>query len=232
MESNRILMWFSCGAASAVAAKLSVDMYENVEILYCDTSKYEHPDNIRFMMDVEAWIDRPIKILRSKRYKDIYDVFRKTRFLNGPSGARCTTELKRNVRKMYQTVDDTHVFGFTSDESKRYSDFLLRNPELKVLNPLGDAGITKRGCYKIIKDAGIDLPMMYKLGYKNNNCIGCVKGGKGYWNKIRVDFPDTFAKMAALERELNFSLNDKFLDEMGPTEGQYKPDHMECGVIC
>lgn len=31
---------------------------------------------------------------------------------------------------------------------------------------------------------------MYDLGYANNNCIGCVKGGIGYWNKIRIDFPE------------------------------------------
>ncbi len=37
---------------------------------------------------------------------------------------------------------------------------------------------------------------MYDLGYPNNNCIGCVKGGMGYWNKIRKDFPEVFQKRA------------------------------------
>ena len=32
------------------------------------------------------------------------------------------------------------------------------------------------------------------MGYNNNNCIGCIKGGMGYWNKIRVDFPEVFEK--------------------------------------
>ena len=83
------------------------------------------------------------------------------------------------------------------------------------------------------KMIAIDLPAMYKLGYHNNNCIGCVKGKKGYWNKIRVDFPDIFWKMAKLERELNFSLCDVFLDELPPNAGRYKdePD-IECGVLC
>ena len=35
-----------------------------------------------------------------------------------------------------------------------------------------------------------------------NNCIGCVKGGMGYWNKIRRDFPERFEEMAALEKEI------------------------------
>ena len=24
---------------------------------------------------------------------------------------------------------------------------------------------------------GIEIPVMYRLGYNNNNCVGCVKGG-------------------------------------------------------
>lgn len=27
--------------------------------------------------------------------------------------------------------------------------------------------------------AGIELPLMYRMGYDNANCIGCVKGGEG-----------------------------------------------------
>ena len=42
---------------------------------------------------------------------------------------------------------------------------------------------------------------MYDMGYPNNNCIGCVKGGMGYWNHIRKDFPEVFDSRAKLERE-------------------------------
>ena len=48
----------------------------------------------------------------------------------------------------------------------------------------------------MVHRAGVKLPAMYGLGYEHNNCIGCVKGGMGYWNKIRKDFPDAFEKMA------------------------------------
>ena len=52
---------------------------------------------------------------------------------------------------------------------------------------------------------GIKRPIMYDLGYSNNNCIGCVKGGMGYWNKIREDFPEVFQARAKLEREIGRS---------------------------
>ncbi len=240
---SRVLAWFSCGDASAVAAKLAVVKYPSeCEVLYCDTFAYEHQDNRRFFRDVEHWLGRGIKVLRSLEYTDIYDVFESTRGLIGPKGARCTTELKKNVRVAYQHPDDIHIFGFTADEAHREERFRKDNPELFAEFPLIEAGLTKRDCHSIVREAGIELPMMYRLGYKNNNCIGCVKGGIGYWNKIRRDFPEIFAKMAATERRLGATIlklrgggvtRRIYLDELPPNVGRYEsePD-IECGVLC
>jgi hypothetical protein len=63
-------------------------------IAYCDTGS-EHPDNKRFLADCENWFEHEIKVVKSKKYRDIWDVFTKTRYLVGPKGARCTTELKK-----------------------------------------------------------------------------------------------------------------------------------------
>lgn len=71
---SRVLAWFSCGSASACAAKLAVEKYgDRCEVLYCDTLAYEHPDNLRFLTDVERWVGKPVKILKSAEYSDIYD---------------------------------------------------------------------------------------------------------------------------------------------------------------
>lgn len=243
----RVLSWFSCGDASAYASKLAVDRYgDECEVLYCDTFAYEHPDNPRFFADVEKWLDRKIKVLRSDEYRDIFDVFYRTRWLVGVGGARCTTELKKNVRKAYQRADDIHVFGYTADEGVRIDRFWEENPELLAEFPLFDAGVTKAECHAAVRDAGIELPAMYRLGYKNNNCIGCVKGQSGYWNKIRHDFPEAFAKMAATERDLNAAICKKegvangkrwrkrvFLDELPRSAGRYSIEQdIECGVLC
>lgn len=239
----RVLAWFSCGAASAVTAKLCIEKYgDDCEVLYCDTFAYEHPDNRRFFNDVQEWIGAEIKILQSETYADIFDVFYKTKWLVGIAGARCTTELKKNVRKAYQTVDDIHAMGYTVDEVDRIGQFNEENFELNSIFPLYEKKITKRQCLYRLRDAGIQLPAMYRLGYKNNNCIGCVKGGMGYWNRIRVDFPEAFERMAKTERDLNAAINKKyvngqrvrvFLDELDPNAGRYErePD-IECGVMC
>lgn len=239
----RYLVWFSCGAASAVAAKFAVDKYSECEVLYCDTLRYEHEDNLRFLCDVEEWIQQEIKIISSEKYKDIFDVFDSTGWLVGVAGARCTVELKKNVRKAYQRDDDNHIFGLTADEGSRIERFEKQNSDLEIDWILKENGITKKDCYRIIKHAGIVLPKMYRLGYNNNNCIGCVKGQAGYWNKIRVDFPDAFEKMARQERKMGVAINKSyagdgkrkriFLDELDPKAGRNIPmPDIECGVMC
>ncbi len=66
-SSPRTLVWFSCGAASAVAAKLAVETYgERCEVVTCDTISTEHPDNRRFFDDVQRWIGRDIAALRGE----------------------------------------------------------------------------------------------------------------------------------------------------------------------
>ena len=69
---------------------------------------------------------------------------------------------------------------------------------------------------------------------KNNNCLGCVKGGMGYWNKIRRDFPDVFARRAKQEREIGHScINGVFLDELDPDRGNINTEVMEdCTIAC
>lgn len=239
----RVLVWFSCGAASAVAAKLASEKYPECEILYCDTLKYEHEDNKRFLDDVSNWCNKEIKILSSNKYEDIYDVFDKTGWLVGVGGARCTKELKTNVRLDYQKPGDLQIFGLTFDEEKRIEKFESNNGNIDIEWILYENKITKTDCYKIIQEANIDLPMMYKLGYNNNNCIGCVKGQAGYWNKIRVDFPEMFKKMAEQERKMDVAINKTyagdgkrkriFLDELDPCAGRnIKEPDIECGVLC
>lgn len=118
-EINRTVVWFSCGAASALSAKIALKESDvPVEIVYCDTAS-EHEDNQRFLHDCEHWFGRRVTILKSKEYADIWDVFKKTRWLVGPKGARCTTELKKRLRWDFEQPGDLQVFGYTAEEEHR-----------------------------------------------------------------------------------------------------------------
>ncbi|HYO08284.1 MAG TPA: hypothetical protein VER17_04885, partial [Tepidisphaeraceae bacterium] len=159
---SRVLVHFSCGAASAVALKVAVLKYgaeAEVEAIYCaGVERDEHPDNARFLADVERWVGRPVKKLYHPKYSGVDDVFLATRFVVGPRGAACTRVLKREVREAYQRPDDRHVLGLTADEGKRIAAFAARNPAVECVWLLAAAGITKADCYRILTAAGIELP--------------------------------------------------------------------------
>lgn len=237
-----ILGWFSCGATSAIACYLALQSYNNVELFYIDTGS-SHPDNVRFIHQFENAFHCKVNILKSSKYNSVQEVLRKKRFINGPSGAPCTFELKKRVR--YALEDSLHtwdgqVFGFDycKREINRAIRFKQQNPDTKPLFPLIEHKFTKKNCLSLLEKFNIKPPVMYELGYNNNNCIGCVKGGIGYWNKIRIDFPDVFLEMSHIEREINATcLKDAngriFLDELDPNRGEKVlkiiPD---CSLFC
>lgn len=228
-----VILWFSCGAASAVACKMALEKYPEARLVYQHINS-AHEDNKRFIADCEKWCGKKIEVIQSPFYADQFHVIKAKRFINGPSGARCTTELKRKVRKYFEAENpdiSLQVFGMTVDEKHR-AERLLKDG-LAYGFPLIDAGITKAMCYEQLQAANIELPMMYRLGFNNNNCIGCVKGGKGYWNVVRKNFPEKFQLMAELEREIGHScIRGRFLDELQPDEGNHNEPDISCGLFC
>lgn len=237
---SRVISWFSCGAASAAATFLAHEKYKDsqFEAVYCRVNE-EHEDNIRFLNEYASILEIPVKIIGDSSYNhSIYEVFEKRKFIKGPNGAPCTTVLKKNVRKKYQLPDDVQVFGYTVEEEGRANRFIDSNNEVDTDFILLENNWTKKDCLDFVSDCGIDIPVMYRLGYNNNNCVGCVKGGMGYWNKIRVDFPEAFNRMANLERKFNHALNKGkegpvFLDSLDPNRGNFKTDMpADCGFTC
>ena len=138
------------------------------------------------------------------------------------------------MRKQYQRPDDIQIFGYTSEELDRKDRLIDANPEILLDDILINNNVTKRDCLNWLIENDFEMPTMYKLGYQNNNCIGCVKGGMGYWNAIRKDFPEAFGKMAKLEREIGHSVcRESYLDELAPDRGNFKKDQPpSCGFNC
>lgn len=232
---SRTLAWFSCGAASAVATKMTPEALP----VYCATGA-EHPDNARFMADCEKWMWRLVHVIRSDEYADTWDVWGRTRWLAGINGARCTTELKVGPRLVFQKPDDIHVFGYTADapDVARAERLRANYPELRIKTPLIDAGITKAACLAMVERAGIKLPPMYAMGFQNNNCIPCVKAtSPDYWSLVRLRFPAEFDRMAKLSRELDVRLcrvNGErcFIDEIPPDWPTTNPIQPSCDFLC
>jgi hypothetical protein len=233
----RTLVWFSGGAASAVAAKLT----PNGLLVRCETGN-EDPDNHRFERDVETWLQRTIQVLKSDEFDSVPDVWVKRRYMAGIAGAPCTVAMKVQPRLAFQRPTDVHVFGYTADSAdvERFGRLQANYPELVVRAPLIEHGITKHGALAMIERAGIALPRTYAMGFPNANCLqsGCVKAtSPAYWALYRKHFPAEFAKTAALARELGARLcrlegERAFIDDIPLDHPTTDPIVPICDFLC
>ena len=242
-KKETIAVWFSCGAASAVAAKLTVEKYgktHNVLIVNNPVVE-EHPDNKRFLKDVEKWINHPIIEAKCKEFPSasIIDVFEKRKYIEGLHGAPCTYNLKKQARYEFEIENDIdwHVLGFTIDEWQRQKKFNT-SERGNTIPVLISELITKQDCFDILKKSNIKLPEIYSLGFPNANCIGCVKAtSPTYWNLVRNTFPEVFKQRAEQSRRLGCKLTRVkgkriFLDELKITDTGRSIKSWECSIFC
>lgn len=234
---DKVICWFSCGVTSAVATHLALSEFKKSEVLiYFIKTGQEHSDSFRFLRECEKWFGHEIKVVTNGKYSSAWDVWERTKFLNGPTGARCTLELKKRVRWSLENEFGTwsaQVFGFDASERKRAQRFTEQYPTAKAVFPLLARNFSKSECMVILQRAGIEIPAMYRLGFPNNNCVGCVKGGMGYWNLIRSKFPATFDRMAHLERILGHScIYGTYLDELPSNLGKLPIIVPSCSLFC
>lgn len=242
--SKTIAVWFSCGAASAVAALKTLEKYSaqyNVRIVNNPVIE-EDEDNLRFKHDIEKFLGVKIETATNRDYPNCsaVDVWARQRYMSHPHGAPCTNLLKKEARRQWEQRNNPihHVLGFTADEKDRHNDFV--ESEREILPVLIDANLTKRDCFEIIAREGIARPRIYEQGYPNANCIGCVKAtSPTYWNHVRRVHPAIFKEREEQSRELGAKLvrvkgHRLFLDELDPNaQGRtMKGMSFECGIFC
>jgi len=229
--------WFSAGVSSAVATKLMIDQVDHIIYQHIDDME---EDTMRFVKHCETWFGKPVEIQQSP-YKSVENACLAMSFVNSPAGPVCSRLLKRRMRKEWEAqhrffCNFRYVWGM--DDSKRE-----RNRAQNLINdmreddhvfPLQDRGLSKEDAHGILAAAGIARPRMYDLGFPNNNCKVCVRGGMGYMNHCRKHFPKEFASRAAMERRIGAScINGTYLDELDPDAGRdCKIILPECGAMC
>lgn len=221
--------WFSAGCSSFVACRIA----KPDKVIYIHVAN-QHPDTIRFLMDARQYLGE-IEVLQSMRFVSVDEVI-SNGYINGPSGAACTLELKKRVRQRWERENfgpHTYIWGFDAKERRRADAIVNAMPEFDHYFPLIERNLTKEDCHALCEEMGIRRPEMYDLGYPNNNCVGCVKGNAGYWNKVRDDFPHVFERRARQEREIGHScIKGTFLDELDPNVGRGKVIVPSCSPYC
>lgn len=245
-EGDVIAVWFSCGAASAVALQQTITKYGHIAKIRAMNNPVieEKADNRRFLSDVEKWLNIEIEAVTNPKWPNASaeEIWEKERYMSGVHGAPCTRGLKRHARQHWENTNhhDHIVMGFTSDETRRAELFQLTERS-NFLPVLIDAGISKTDCYARILAAGIELPLSYRMGYSNANCPGCVKSASvTYWNHVREVDLEIFHKRAAQSRRLGVKLviykgKRIFLDELPADATGRAMRHLltpECGIFC
>lgn len=244
-DGDTIVVWFSNGAASAIAWEQTLLRYGDRCTVHAVNNPVieEDDDNLRFGRDVAKWLGRPLIEWRNPKYPmgSAVDVWDRRGAMVFPRGAPCTVELKKRARQDYEAKHrvDWHVLGFTAEEKARYSRFILTERS-NVLPVLIDAGLSKQECMDRLLAAGIAPPRVYSEGYPNANCIGCVKAtSPTYWNLVRETRPTVFKDRAEQSRHLGVRLvrykgKRIYLDEL-PADAKGRPlkgMNVDCGIFC
>ena len=227
------VLWFSCGVSSAIVAYLCKNELDKILYQHIDD---QHKDSMRFLLDVQKLIRRNIFIDQSP-YKNVGNVCRAFGYIRHPHHAKCSEVLKRRMRMEWEAHNSgRHIYYWGLDcgevnRADRIREYMSGHDHRF---PLIEANLSKQDCHAMLAKLGVKRPAMYDMGYQNNNCIGCIRGGMGYWNKIRKDFPEVFATRAKLERDIGYScINGVFLDELDPEAGRDDPMiDMSCGIMC
>lgn len=224
----RLVILFSCGITSFIAAKIAMEENrkgENLPVHLIYTYVRNEPeDNLRFLSDAQDYLGQKVRILASAKYYDIYHVQIKTGWIVGPAGARCTKELKWQLRVDFTTPEDLQVFGFDSAEQGRKEKFQKNNPDVDLECPLLERGLSKDDCFLMAAEIGVSPSDSYKDGNHNANCKGCVKGGAGYWNNERIANPLIFHKQAIIERKKGAAINKRYITLRPKTEQKIRDE--------
>jgi hypothetical protein len=225
-----------------VATKLAILDYPGRVTVIRAWLADELEDSDRFASECEAWFGQPIVTLADWKYKaSAQNVFRAKRYIKGRYGAPCRQVLKRDITDALTLPDDIYVLGFTSEEEDRVSDFIGANNSRKIICPLIERGLSKADCLAMVERVPIELPEMYRRGYNNNNCRTCPKGGEGYFNHQRVDFPEYYESLAKLQDELgpgSYLFRDRKTGErlslrnLPPDKGRHDEPDISCSMFC
>lgn len=207
MTARHVVM-FSGGIASWAAARRVAEAHgtDDLVLLFTDT-KTEDPDLYRFLDDAAADVGGQLVKLADGR--DIWQVFRDSRFLGNTRADPCSRILKRQLARRWVEAncdpDTTTVYlGIDWTETHRLPRSVAAWLPFRVEAPMCDRPYRMRTeLMAELEGRGIRPPRLYDLGFAHNNCGGgCVKAGRGQFAQLLAVLPDRYAEWEAGEESV------------------------------
>ncbi len=201
---SRNIIALSGGLASAYTADFVLKNIDCNAILYFNDTKWEHEDLFRFLKDLENYWNK--EIFFDVNGSSPEDIFYEKNFLGNNRVPLCSRFLKAEMLQKFAQKGDTLFFGIDLLEKHRAVRIaqVYSNLEMKTRFPLIENEILKPEIYKWLKNIGIEIPALYKMGFKHNNCSGgCVRSGKKQWLHLLKVLPKVYEERERVENEFS-----------------------------
>tara|TARA_R110002110_G_C13338208_1_gene707448 strand:+ start:57 stop:842 length:786 start_codon:yes stop_codon:yes gene_type:complete len=224
------VVMYSGGKASWLAAHRVKERHGDtspITLLFTDT-KTEDADLYRFLEEGAVALDLPLVRLADGR--DIWDVFKDSRFLGNNRVPVCSRILKQEIsmRWVKERCDPGHTvlhFGIDWTEAHRADRIPKHWEPFAVDFPLlWEPMSNEREADDLLAELGVEEPRLYKLGAPHNNCGGlCVRAGHAHFKWALRAIPDTYAKWEAKEGEMREFLDADVAIMRDRSGGESKP---------
>jgi 3'-phosphoadenosine 5'-phosphosulfate sulfotransferase (PAPS reductase)/FAD synthetase len=215
---ERHVLGLSGGRDSAALAVLMRQTRPDLKLDYffTDTGK-ELPEVYEFLGRLEGFLGTPILRLNPDRDFDFW-LREYNSFLPSPRTRWCTRQLKlrpfeRWIRPELEAGVTIHSYvAIRADESQR-EGLTATHPNLRIVMPLRERGIDKRGVIELLEAAGIGLPDYYRWRSRSG-CTFCFFQQKIEWVNLMREHPDAFEEAkryekTALEHGSPFTWSDR-----------------------
>ena len=224
-QPRAIVVGHSGGVTSAWALGWALREYPRNEVvaLFHDT-KSEDADTYRFLYEIAAKLG--IHVTEQSDGRSVEEVEDDEGALANNRMAFCSRILKAEQRDIFfdrlrvqGIFDITNVLGFSAIEWERVqrATAWAEQAGYKVRFPVKENSVTKQQCADWCVNIGVRPPRMY-LWSEHANCVGCRRGGKAYWLKVKENRPDVF--LQNIQREKSFGhtfLKDTTLEQLAIT---------------
>ncbi len=206
----RVIVALSGGRASAWCAKWALGRYEKSDVvLYFNDTYWEHPDLYRFLEDLEKHFDH--LVLHDDDGRSVEELAYDHNALPNNRMPFCSRVLKAERLQHYYLDGDVIVFGIGNHERHRaerlvtvYSRVAQKSGKhCTLVFPLIENPVTTECIDDWLRDAGIEIPLLYRLGFAHNNCSGgCVRATETQWVRLLYALSEVYADRERAENEL------------------------------
>ncbi len=201
---ERHLLGLSGGRDSAALAVLMRQSRPDLrlEYFFTDTGK-ELPEVYEFLGRLEGFLGTTILRLNPDRDFDFW-LREYNNFLPSPRTRWCTRQLKlrpfeRWIRPDLDAgVSVTSYVAIRADEMQR-EGLTATHPNLRIVMPLRDRGIDRRGVIELLDGAGLGLPDYYRWRSRSG-CTFCFFQQKIEWVNLMREHPEAFEEAKRYEK--------------------------------